>query len=213
MNSENTYTIKRTLMLIATIAAGLFACIALLVALGLTQNIDTAVLQAIHANSSPLLDTIVPIVTYKGEPVIVVAVAVVLSLLLMYKRRWTAATIVAGSVVGAASVNYIVKTIAVRARPELWERLVHETGYSFPSAHATASAALALAIVAILWYTRWRWLSVAIGAVYVLGIGFTRLYLGVHYTSDVLAGWCMAVAWVACIIVFALAPEQREQRQ
>jgi undecaprenyl-diphosphatase len=75
--------------------------------------------------------------------------------------------------------------------------LAHETSPSYPSGHALVSAAFALALVIIARETRWRWRVGAAASAYVLAVGFSRLYLGVHYPSDVLAGWCLAVAWAA----------------
>jgi membrane-associated phospholipid phosphatase len=69
--------------------------------------------------------------------------------------------------------------------------------YSFPSAHAMAAAALAAAVGFLLWLTRWRWVVVGLGAAWALGMGWARMYLGVHYPSDVLAGWLGSVGWVS----------------
>lgn len=57
--------------------------------------------------------------------------------------------------------------------------------------------ALPSALVVVLWPTRWRWPALAIGAVVVLAVGVSRLYLGVHYPSDVLTAWMLALGWVA----------------
>ena len=100
---------------------------------------------------------------------------------------------------GATVMNQVLKYIFERARPQLWEQLVHETSYSFPSGHAMVSAALGLAVVAALWNSRWRWWAVGVATVYILFVGFSRLYLGVHYPTDVLGGWLVSAAWVTAV--------------
>src|SRR3990167_6860759 len=103
----------------------------------------------------------------------------------------------------AGLLNFGLKLLFGRSRPELWTHLVTESSYSFPSGHAMLSSALALALVSIFWGTKYR-VTVAIGAaLYIAMIGFTRLYLGVHYPSDIIAGWCASFAWV--IIVTSIA--------
>jgi membrane-associated phospholipid phosphatase len=73
-------------------------------------------------------------------------------------------------------------------------------GFSFPSAHAAASLTFAAVVVAIAWPTRWRRLAVAVGATFVFAVGLSRVYLGVHYPSDVLAGWCVASVWTLAVL-------------
>ena len=63
------------------------------------------------------------------------------------------------------------------------------------------SSALAFSLVVVMWHTRWRWIVTSLAAAYVVSIGFTRLYLGVHYPTDVVAGWCVSAAWVIIVAV------------
>jgi undecaprenyl-diphosphatase len=63
------------------------------------------------------------------------------------------------------------------------------------------SSALALSLVVALWHTRFRWLAIVLGALYIALIGFTRLYLGVHYPTDVAGGWLASLLWVMALAV------------
>jgi undecaprenyl-diphosphatase len=62
-----------------------------------------------------------------------------------------------------------------------------------------ASAALAIVIVILLWSTRWRWAAVTLSAAFILFIGYSRLYLGVHFPTDIIGGWAAALLWVAAV--------------
>lgn len=72
---------------------------------------------------------------------------------------------------------------------------------SFPSGHATGSFAFAAAAIVVAWPTRWRLPVGFAGAAFAVAVGLSRLYFGVHYPSDVLAGWCVGLAWVAVLTV------------
>ena len=74
-----------------------------------------------------------------------------------------------------------------------------ENGYSFHSGHAMASMALSASVIFLLWKTKYRLLAIIIGALYILTIGLTRMYLGEHYPSDILAGWLISLAWVVLV--------------
>lgn len=164
-----------------------------------TLPFDVAVLESVHRLSAPGLDTVVTSVTDFGYVWWVGGITLVVCAALIYWRRYRDAAIVLVGVAGSAVLNLILKALFQRDRPELWARLVTENSHSFPSGHAMASMSLAAVIIVVLWPTRWRWLAVSGGALYVLVIGFTRLYLGVHYPTDIVAGWVMAAAWVVIV--------------
>jgi undecaprenyl-diphosphatase len=95
---------------------------------------------------------------------------------------------------------------------ELFERppvSEHGDGYSFPSGHAMRSMAAAAAVVLLAWPTRRRRPVAIVAAVFVAVLGLALVYNGWHWPSDVLAGWCLALAWVA-LLWQVLAPAGRE---
>lgn len=160
---------------------------------------DDRILGAIHANSNAFLDKFLPIATDVGGVIGVVALTVMILAAFIYKNEYRRALLVIFSVSGAVVLNMLLKAMFTRSRPELWAQLIQETGYSFPSGHAMASAALGIALAVALWNSRWRWWGFWFGAGYVLFVGFSRLYLGVHYPSDVMAGWFVSGAWVLAV--------------
>ena len=107
-------------------------------------------------------------------------------------------------------LNLAAKHYFARARPDLWLSLAPETTFSFPSGHAMGSMTLAAVVTALAWNTRWRWPACLAAIAFALLVGMSRVYLGVHFPSDILAGWSAALAWTAGVyaVVFrgALRP-------
>ncbi len=126
----------------------------------------------------------------------VVPADVVVVLVLLWRRRFRAAVFAAVALGGAGLLNVATKLTFARERPTLWESIAPETTYSFPSCHAMGSMSLALVLVLLCWPTRWRWPVLAAMAVFVPMVGLSRVYLGVHYPSDIIAGWMAASIWV-----------------
>ncbi len=164
-----------------------------------TLEFDDAVLSSIHGMSNFFLDAFMPAATDIGGVVGVVALSFIMVALFIYKNEQRRALMLAITVAGAAGINLMLKSVFERARPDLWDTLVREPGFSFPSGHAMASAALGMAIVVALWDSRWRWWALAAATLYILFVGFSRLYLGVHYPTDIFAGWLVSGAWVMAV--------------
>jgi membrane-associated phospholipid phosphatase len=153
----------------------------------------------LHAHASEAFNRLAILFTDLGG-VDVIAPASALLLAYFWWRHRAYALFFAVSVGGSAALTLIMKLLLPRHRPALWPRLVPENDASFPSGHALYSLALVLALLLLFWrrpaFARWRWPALALGLLFSLAVGWSRLYLGVHYPSDVLAGWLSAVAWV-----------------
>ncbi len=104
---------------------------------------------------------------------------------------------------GTSLLNVAMKAAFQRARPSLWLSLTPEHDTGFPSGHSMLSCTFVLAMLVIAWKSDWsssaKWMATALGLLFVGGVGLSRLYLGVHYPSDVLAGWSLSLAWVALL--------------
>ena len=188
---------------IAGLVATVFMYLAREVSEGETARIDDRILLAINHRATTTLDTIVVWATELGGVIAVSTISLLLIALYAFKKQWRSAAMIALSIGGAGVLNFGLKLLFERSRPELWTHLVTESSYSFPSGHAMLSSALALALVSIFWGTKYRVAVAIVAALYIAMIGFTRLYLGVHYPSDIIAGWCASFAWV--IIVTGIA--------
>lgn len=158
---------------------------------------------AIHARATPALDAVALTLHVVGGTLVIGPLSAAMLALLWWRDRH-AAPFFALAVGGAAVILGLMKLAFGRTRPELWPRLVAEHGPSFPSGHTTFSSALMVALVLILWRTPWRWPAVILGSAFALAVGASRVYLGVHYPTDVLAGWLTGLAWV--LGVYSLLP-------
>lgn len=164
---------------------------------------DDPILLGVHALAGPGLDgffVLVSRIGYEG----VVAIDCVVVLVLLGIRRWREATFAAVAFVGSALLNLGAKRFFQRDRPTLWESISPEDTFSFPSGHAMGSMTLAATAVLMAWPTRWRWPMLALMAVSTVLVGYSRVYLGVHFPSDIVAGWTAAAAWVvgAYLVLF-----------
>lgn len=163
---------------------------------------DVPLLEGIHALANAGLDRVFVLVTQLGYAWGVVPFDVVLVLALVLYRRKRESVFAAVSIIGSMLLNIAAKHSFARARPDLWASIRPETTYSFPSGHAMGTMTLAMALVLLCWSVRtpwgwgWRWPVTILGSVFVLLVGVSRIYLGVHYPSDILAGWAAASVWV-----------------
>ncbi|MEO6170641.1 MAG: phosphatase PAP2 family protein [Lysobacter sp.] len=169
---------------------------------------DEPLLRWLHSLASPGRDRFFSVVTDLGYLYGVVPVDIALIAVLFARRRLHAATFATIALVGSALLNVLAKATFTRARPSLWESIAPEMTWSFPSGHAMGSATLAAVVIALTWYTRWRWPAVIAMLAFVITIGVSRVYLGVHYPSDILAGWAVASAWTVAsfIAVYRFQP-------
>jgi len=123
-----------------------------------------------------------------------------LALWLLRRRLPRLALFVVVTVLGSSLLNTIVKALVDRARPVLPDPVAHANGLSFPSGHAQSAmvaACVLLLVFAPVLHGRARAAAFAAAVLWVLTVGFSRVALGVHYVSDVLAGFVLGAAWVA----------------
>ncbi|OBA76609.1 phosphatidic acid phosphatase [Mycobacterium sp. 1554424.7] len=147
------------------------------------------------------------VATEAGGPAALAALAAVACAVVVGRyRSWLPVALALAGVVGIALAIFTAKALVIRERPHITFAVIAEEGFSFPSGHAAGTAAIALLSAWMLtrWLVAsWTWRvvvwSVAIGMSVV--IGFSRVYLGVHYVSDVLAGWLLGMAWAGVVML------------
>lgn len=164
---------------------------------------DVPVLQYAHGLSRASLDFLFGLISKLGYQWGVVPFDIALVLALTVLRRFREASFAALALGGSGLLNIAAKQFFARERPSLWESIAPEHNYSFPSGHAMGSMTLAAVLILLCWPTRWRWAAIVLMIPFTVLVGFSRLYLGVHYPSDILAGWAVATAWVVAVYLLA----------
>ncbi len=152
-------------------------------------------------------------VTALGGVTVLTLITVLAVGYLVAARKISTAAFLAAAITGGAILGTLLKTGFARARPDLVEHLVEVHSLSFPSGHAMNSAITYLTLGALLAGTEKnravRIYLMAAAIVLTLTIGVSRVYLGVHWPSDVVAGWCVGCAWA---ILCSLAARWLQRR-
>jgi membrane-associated phospholipid phosphatase len=156
---------------------------------------DVRILLAIQGTFSPQLDVLATTLTKFGVFWGVFPVATALCLIFLIQRKWRPLAYLVPTLLGSIIINRTAKVLLHRVRPHLWQSPAPEFDYGFPSGHAMSSMTLVAALIILAWGTRWFGLVLIVGTIFVIAIAWTRLYLGVHYPSDILAGWLASIAW------------------
>jgi len=188
-----------TVLLGLLIPLGLFAALAEDMWGREPLRFDTPPLLWLHAHASPLLDALMLIVTTLGGAKGMAAGLLLTFGVLAFRRRFREAAFLFMVTGGAEVMNLLLKSVFHRSRPALWPSLSFEADFSFPSGHAMFSAAVLGAALVLLVGSRWQRPVLIGGGLFALLVGLSRVYLGVHYPSDVLAAWCAALVWATLV--------------
>ena len=199
------------LPLLALVAVLLVMVLAGLVSNHVTDGLDVAIIRVLRASDLVAPLAILHQVTELGSTTAMMILAIVLLLSeLIARRPWSGIT--AAATIGLASLgNELVKGLMARARPDLIQPIVVERGYSFPSGHAALSM-VGYGVAALLVARSGAPRGVKVAAAFAAGclvalIGISRVYLGAHFPTDVLAGW---LAGGAIVLLFAwLSPASK----
>jgi undecaprenyl-diphosphatase len=143
-----------------------------------------------------------------GGATVITLMSLLVSGLLLLRGRWRRVALLAATITGGHLLSTILKTLYGRERPDVVPHLSHVDSASFPSGHSLSSSVIYLTMGALLAQnlTRRReklyLMAVAFGLTFLIGL--SRIFLGVHYPSDVIAGWAAGTAWaLACLLVAA----------
>ena len=166
---------------------------------------DLAIANWIHATTTPGGARVFVAITDIGSPPVMSAIALLGVVIAFVRRHRLLAYAWAAAAVGGAALDYLLKTTVHRSRPEYAAAFLHGTSYSFPSGHAMGSVIgygfLAYAVtLTVRWAGRHRGAVFAAAALMALLVGISRVYLDVHYPSDVVGGWAAGLAWLAVCV-------------
>ncbi|MBW4622324.1 MAG: phosphatase PAP2 family protein [Cyanosarcina radialis HA8281-LM2] len=207
--------------LIATIGTvGLAICLLIILGLAwLFQEVlereafafDTSWLLWLHQFANPSLDIVMLTITRLGNPEVVVIV-VIATLVILWRRYRQEAKIFAIACLGALILNTELKLVFEKIRPQLWTAPISERSYSFPSGHALGSLVLYGFIAYLLAtnYSQFSYLIYSLAGILIAAIGLSRLYLGVHWPTDIIAGYGVGFLWlIFCITMLELQKMRR----
>ncbi|UQZ36370.1 phospholipid phosphatase [Paenibacillus sp. PK3_47] len=192
-----------------------FAVIATLVMLNLTAGFDNMIIDFIQSMESPALTAFAKGLSLVGSSRLAIGIALVTMLLLFFVLHhrmelvlfiWVA--------VGSYTLNTMMKLWFQRERPSI-HRLIEEVGYSFPSGHSMAAFSMYGGIAYLLWRHMRNHLQRIFLIIFTVlmtgGIGWSRIYLGVHYPSDVIGGYAASGAWL--MLSIGIFEAYRKSRQ
>lgn len=195
---------QRWIFLISMISLIGFVALAALVKRQGLEAFDMAIITTVQAWELPLLTDIAIGLSFIGSigPVIVLCLIVIAVLYWVLGHRLEILLLIV-VVFGSSILNVLLKWVFQRARPDI-HRLIEITGYSYPSGHSMA----AFSFYSVLAYLLWRHIDsragrgtlISISVIMILGIGLSRVYLGVHYPSDILGGYLAACAWLGFLV-------------
>lgn len=174
-------------------AAAVFALLAAGVLAGAWRPLDYSLMRWAAALHRSAVDRVMGVVTELGSGPVLTALVAGVCLWLVQWRDYSAAVTVAGMVIVADLLSSLFKTLFARPRPELFAGVLVPQSYAFPSGHATATMA-AFGMVAVV-VTRYRpdlrLLAPVAAAIIIVAVGASRVLLGVHWPTDVLAGFAL----------------------
>jgi membrane-associated phospholipid phosphatase len=174
-------------------------------------HVDARLAEALHAHLIPSATTALSAVTTLGSTALLALIVGAVAAYLVPRRRGRDAALLAVTLVGAELLTWILKAIFERPRPTFEDPVATASWFSFPSGHALSSIAVygALAYVFVGGVRSRGARAAFVGvAILVAVIGFSRLYLGVHYLTDVLAGYSAGLAWLLLSIGLVRAPRR-----
>jgi undecaprenyl-diphosphatase len=202
---------RERLALMALVAFCVLAFIAIAhsMAAGTTRSFDEGILLLMRTTGEPAnpvgswwLEVMMSDLTSLGSVAVLVLLSSISGGYFLLTRRYIRFALVIGSFLGAQAANTVLKYFFARPRPSVIAHLGEVHTLSFPSGHAMMSAVIYLTIGILLASTRTqrshRYYIMSAAIVLTVIVGFSRVYLGVHYPTDVVAGWAAGVAW-ACV--------------
>ena len=178
---------------------------------------DVTLLEWFHTHTTRTGLEIFAAISLLGSPLAITALGVLISIVLAVRRSWLVLIGWVAALAGAGVLDILLKHIIQRPRPPYASAFLYNYSFSFPSGHAMGSLVaygMLAYLIVIFWTSRWQTRVAVVSAtgLLILAIGVSRLYLGVHYFSDVIAGFAAGVLWLsACITGIEIVRRERTE--
>lgn len=168
--------------------------------------VDLQLSNWLHSHATPLATNTMFVATAFGSTVLVSCIAAAFGLYFIWRRRFYWLAAVVSSVFGGMLLNKLLKYAFHRPRPLFTDPILNLTSYSFPSGHTMAATVLFGVLAAYFFTTTEEWrrrvVIICAASFLILAVGFSRIYLGAHYLSDVLGAMAEGIAWLTlCLTV------------
>ena len=157
---------------------------------------ETAITSKLQKPAAHWANAVMYLVARSGDINEIVILAVIAVLVLKRKQRMADAFFVTITVVGVVVLNLVVRASVQRPLLLSDESFAPTFDSGFPSSQAADTFALVFVLTVLCWPTQWRWPMAVAGASFLLAVGLSRVHLGMHYPSDILGGWLLALTWV-----------------
>lgn len=169
------------------------------------MSLDQQIQTAVHRFATPGLTQVMLGLTWIGSPNLLFPSTAVIAALLWWRRLHQNAVTFLTAMTGAAILIVVLKLYFHRTRPDVPWALAEEHSFSFPSGHSIVAVVLYGSLVYLPFqHLRHPWERVAVSVLatgLILGIGLSRIYLGVHYPSDVAAGYLVGCSWLTTVML------------
>ncbi|HET6985593.1 MAG TPA: phosphatase PAP2 family protein [Kribbella sp.] len=184
---------------LATLSAGIVAMLAVwIVEVGSIPGEERLLIWIYYAGGTTL-ERLAQFTNDITELAPLAALTGVLLTVVVALRRWMDAAVFVVGVGVVWAVNPLLKEIVGRSRPDMWPQPETVSQYGFPAGHAANTAAVVAIVVLLLRVRRRQVIWLAVGGVILVIVGLSQLVLGLHYPSDLVAGWLWAFAWIGFV--------------
>lgn len=187
--------IKKRQIAIVVVPIVLFILLAIAIQSEFISGFENWTYSEIVEHMSPTLTRVLKIITHLGDPISVIVICLILLALPHFRKAYS--LLISINVILQVFINYSLKLLFARERPDILQ-LVTEKSYSFPSGHAMINMGLYLMLSICIYKTvkskKLKYVFICILMILPIIIGLTRVYLGVHYITDILAGWSLGIA-------------------
>jgi len=157
---------------------------------------DLSIMRQVLLHHSDHVRHVMSAVTATGGALVVLVLLGATAATLLIARLRGQALFLVSATAACMIVDAVMKLVFQRARPEVIPHYFIG-GYSFPSGHTMNTMGFAVALTIVFWHSRWRWFTAVTSLAWAVSVGVSRVYVGVHFPSDVLGGWTLATAVVS----------------
>lgn len=191
-------------LFICVVSGSLFIVIAHFIGNGKIDRFDFPIIEFVQGFETPLLTAFLKTLTWIGSAYGVVPITVIICAILFFRmNEQITAVFFAFSIVSTIILNALLKLYFIRERPEIY-RLMDIGGFSYPSGHTMMAFSLYGMLVYVTWHhlkqTSSRVVVIALAAFMAFSIAISRIYVGVHFPSDIVGGIAASICWLTIII-------------